>query len=76
MCSEANFLLIDLRDPQEYSAWHIKEAFNFPLMLVNQDKMSNEMLRYKNKPDKNIIVYSNDERNGVIAARTMSDRGY
>ena len=45
-------------------------------MLVNQDKMSNDMLRFKNKADKMIIVYSNDERNGVVAAKTMSDRGY
>ena len=32
---EAPFLLIDLRDKQEYDAWHIKEAFNFPLMMLN-----------------------------------------
>jgi rhodanese-related sulfurtransferase len=38
--------------------------------------MSKELLAFKNKPDKIIICYSNDERNGVIGARTMSDRGY
>ena len=31
-------LLIDLRDKQEYDAWHIVEAHNWPVMLINQDK--------------------------------------
>ena len=73
---EAPFLLIDLRDKQEYDAWHIKEAFNFPLMLINQDKTFPQLHKVKNKADKVIIVYANDEKNGIIGAKTMSDRGY
>ena len=30
----------------------------------------------KNKEGKKIIVYLNDERNGIAAARTMADRGH
>ena len=74
--SEASFILLDLRDVNDYRAWHIREAFSFPLMLLNQDKTIPELHRFKNKAGKKIVVYVNDERNGIAAARTMADRGH
>jgi centrosomal protein CEP41 len=65
-----------MRDKAEYSAWHISEAYNFPLMMLNQDKTFPELHRFKNKEDKLIIVYVSDERNGIQAATSMVDRGY
>ena len=74
--SESNFLILDMRDRDEYTKWHIKEAQNFPLMLLNQDKTIPELFRFKNKENKMIIVYVNDERNGILAGNNMVDRGY
>ena len=74
--SESNFLLLDMRDRDEYTKWHIKEAYNFPLMLLNQDKTIPELFRFKNKENKMIIVYVNDERNGIQVGQSMVDRGY
>ena len=33
--SDSNFLIIDLRDKAEYDAWHIKESYSLPLMMIN-----------------------------------------
>jgi len=74
--SDSNFLLLDMRDKDEYVKWHIKEAYSFPLMLLNQDKTIPELFRFKNKEDKMIIVYVNDERTGIIVGQSMVDRGY
>ena len=74
--SESNFLIIDLREKTDYTAWHIKESYSLPLMMVNQDKTIPEVHRFKNKEGKQIICYVLDERNGIAAARALVDRGY
>ena len=33
--SDASFILLDLRDKSDYSDWHIREAYSFPLTLLN-----------------------------------------
>ena len=74
--SESSYLIVDLRDRADYLAWHIKESYSMPLILVNQDKTIPEVHRFKNQEGKKIIVYTTDERNGIVAARAMVDRGY
>ena len=76
IASESNFLIVDLRDKAEYIAWHIKESYSLPLMLVNQDKTIPEVHRFKNIEGKRIVCYVSDERNGISAARALVDRGY
>jgi len=61
---QTSFLLLDLRDPEDYDYWRIKESLNFPVAKIAQDKMIPELFRFKNKSDKLIIVYMNDERKG------------
>jgi centrosomal protein CEP41 len=62
------FLLLDLRDPDEYTLWHIKESINFPAPNIARDKITPELFRFKNVPDKLIVIYMNDERKGTQAA--------
>ena len=45
-------------------------------MILSQDKTIPELHRFKNKEGKKIVVYVNDERNGIQAARAMVDRGH
>lgn len=33
--AESKFLIVDLRDRSDYQAWHIKESYSMPLMMVN-----------------------------------------
>jgi len=63
--ANTNFLLLDLREPEDYNLWRIKEAINFPAPNIGRDKILPEMYRFKNQADKLIIVYMNDERNGT-----------
>jgi centrosomal protein CEP41 len=36
--SETKFILLDLRDEDEYKKFHIKEAINFPAPNISRDK--------------------------------------
>ncbi len=63
------FLLLDLRDPDEYSLYRIRESINYPAPNIGRDKVIPEMFRFKNQPDKLIIVYMGDERKGTTVAQ-------
>jgi len=69
-------LLLDLRDPEEYALFHIKEALNFPAPNIGRDKLIPELFRFKNQPDKLIIIYMNDERKGTAIAHVFFEKGY
>ena len=46
--ANTTFLLLDLRDPEEYDMWRIKEAINFPCANIARDKTIPELFRFKN----------------------------
>ena len=60
--ANTTFLLLDLREPEEYANWHIKESINFPAANIARDRTIPELFRFKNAPDKLIVIYMNDER--------------
>lgn len=62
------FLLLDMRDPEDYALFHVKEALNFPAPNIGRDKIIPELFRFKNQPDKLIIIYMSDERKGTAVA--------
>jgi len=70
------FLLLDLREPDDYELFHIKESTNFPGPNILRDKTLPEFYRFKNKPDKLIIVYHSDERNSIPFATQFFEKGY
>lgn len=73
---QTSFLLLDLREADEYDLWRIKDAVNYPAQNIVRDKMIPELFRFKNKADKLIIVYMSDERKGCAAANLFAERGY
>ena len=62
------FLLLDMRDQEEYQMFHIKEAINYPAPNIGRDKIIPELYRFKNQPDKLIVIYMSDERKGTQVA--------
>lgn len=74
--ANTSFLLLDLRDPEEYNLWRIKESINYPAPNIGRDKVIPELYRFKNQPDKLIIVYMFDERQGSQYAQLFSEKGY
>lgn len=74
--SDTKFILLDLREEDEFDQYHIKESINFPAPNISRDKVIPELYRFKNKEDKLIIVYMRDERQGSHAAKTFYEKGY
>jgi len=74
--ANTSFLLVDLREPEDYNLWRIKEAINFPAPNIGRDKTIPELYRFKNQPDKLIIVYMHDERIGTQYAQLLTEKGY
>ena len=74
--ANTSFLLLDLRDPEEYNLWRIKESINYPAPNIGRDKVIPELYRFKNQLDKLIIVYMFDERQGSQYAQLFSEKGY
>lgn len=73
---QTSFLLLDLRDADEYDQYRIKESINYPAANIARDKVIPELFRFKNKSNKLIVVYMNDERKGCAAANLFFEKGY
>lgn len=74
--AETKFILLDLRDDDEYKNFHIKEAINFPAPNISRDKTFSQLLRFKNQADKIIVVYMDDERQGTHYAKLLFEKGF
>lgn len=74
--ANTSFLLLDLRDPEDYNLWRIKESVNFPAPNITRDKMIPELFRFKNQAEKLIIVYMLDERQGTQYAQMFTEKGF
>ncbi|CAH8855186.1 unnamed protein product [Trichobilharzia szidati] len=72
------YLLLDVRDRDEYDACHIITARNYPIAMLSRSVNfeTTEMLAYRNRSDHIIIIYDEDERLAPRAATTLVQRGY
>ncbi|NXF91484.1 CEP41 protein, partial [Eubucco bourcierii] len=72
------FLLLDVRDRDEYDQCHIVGAHSYPIATLSRtmNPYTNSILEYKNAHGKIIILYDNDERVASQAATTMCERGF
>ena len=70
------FLLLDLRDTEEYTLYRIKESLNFPAPNIARDRIIPELFRFKKQPDKLIIIDMQDERKGTQYAQLFFEKGY
>lgn len=68
LTADSEFLLLDLRDPEEFDLFHIKEALSYPAPNIMRDKITPELFRFKNIPGKLIIIYHFDEKPGCETA--------
>ncbi|ORX82391.1 hypothetical protein BCR32DRAFT_292705 [Anaeromyces robustus] len=69
-------LLLDVRNSQDYMQYHIKGAINYPhtYLFRGANQYSNEIIKYKNKNDKLIIVYDENERLAQKVAQGLMER--
>ena len=71
MDSEEGYIILDVREQDEYDAGHIPEAILIPYTQIGEK--ANEML-----PDKDqlILVYCRSGRRSKIAAEALVELGY
>merc|ERR1711988_541159 len=74
---EALYLLLDLRDEVEFDMCHITTAIPYPhtQLTHSTNYFSAEIYRYKNRPDRMIIIYDDDERIAAAAGKLFVERG-
>ncbi|KAM9391780.1 centrosomal protein of 41 kDa-like [Pholidichthys leucotaenia] len=75
---ECPYLLLDVRDRNQYDHCHIISAHSFPIAMLSRtmNPYTKEVLEYKNAAGKIIIVYDEDERIASQAATTMCEGGF
>merc|ERR1711998_431117 len=74
---EALYLLLDLRDEGDYEQCHIATAICYPhtQLTHSTNYFSSEIYRYKNRPDRMVIIYDDDERIAAPAGKLFVERG-
>ncbi|KAK2867193.1 hypothetical protein Q8A67_025310 [Cirrhinus molitorella] len=72
------YLLLDVRDREQYDQCHIISAYCYPIATLSRtmNPYTKEVLDYKNASGKIIILYDEDERIASQAATTMCERGF
>eukprot|EP01031_Cornospumella_fuschlensis_P033754 gene33754-40843_t len=69
------YLILDMRDVNDYNTCHLLQARSFPDMLLRRDQYHPEIYRFRNKEEHLIILYCNDEKISAEAAQVMVTRG-
>lgn len=75
---DSPYLLLDVRDHDDYEDCHITTAHNFPIAMLSRtmNNFTPQILEYRNVLGKIIILYDEDERIATKAATTMVERGF
>lgn len=76
MAGTSSMLLLDLRDVEDYRMAHIKGSISFPSPNIARDKFTKNMWMYKNKDDKIIIIYHEDEKSVIEAAELLVEKEF
>ncbi|CAH8541048.1 unnamed protein product [Dicrocoelium dendriticum] len=72
------YLLLDLRDRDEFDSCHIITAHSYPAAMLSRsiNYETAAMLAFRNQPGRIIVLYDEDERIAPRAATTLVQRGY
>lgn len=73
---ESDYIILDTRDYEEYKSVHIKCSVSFPSINISRGKFHPYLLQMKNKENKHVIIYSNDEKTGIEVAQQLAQRNY
>lgn len=76
LSEQSEFVLVDVREADEHAQWSIQQSVNSPFTLMMQDKWNQQMVGFKNKMDKLIIIFHLDEKSGIRVANHLFQKGY
>ena len=74
--TDPKIVLIDLRSSEQYSCAHIRKSISFPAENIQKDQTFASLSIYKNKTDKIVVAYHEDERQGIYQARIIFEKGF
>uniref|UniRef100_A0A915EW11 Rhodanese domain-containing protein n=1 Tax=Echinococcus canadensis TaxID=519352 RepID=A0A915EW11_9CEST len=76
--SDCPYLLLDVRDRDEFDQCHIIKAISYPHTMLSRciNFEIRQMLAFRNKPGHIIICYDEDERLAPRVATMLTERGY
>lgn len=66
-----NYLVIDVRSPEEYKAGHLKFAINMPIDTFEADYKKIEAFK-----DKDVVLYCNSGKKSAKAAEVLVNNGF
>ena len=72
---EKPYLLVDMREIEEFQICHLLQARSFPYAMLRRDRLHPDIYQFRNVPERLVIVYCNDERISRLAAKDLVDRG-
>eukprot|EP00002_Diphylleia_rotans_P030405 TRINITY_DN6244_c0_g1_i4.p1 TRINITY_DN6244_c0_g1~~TRINITY_DN6244_c0_g1_i4.p1 ORF type:complete len:193 (+),score=28.05 TRINITY_DN6244_c0_g1_i4:99-677(+) len=74
----SNYLLLDLRTPDEYERYHIRTAKSHPSSVLNRSvsQFTTEIVEHKNQSEKMIIIYDEDEKGALTAVDVFVRNGF
>lgn len=74
---DTDFLLLDVREKEEYDDCHIEGARNFPAINLRRDQYPPIVYSFKSKPNTIVILYVDDDsKHGIEAATLMTEKGF
>jgi len=76
MGSASGILLLDLRDVEDFRMSHIKGSISFPSPNIARDKFIKQIWAYRNKEDKIIVIYHEDEKKVIEAAQLLVEKEF
>jgi len=74
--ANTEYVVVDLRERDEYEQYHIQEALSFPGPGILRDNYPTQIINLKNKEDKFVIIYHIDEKHGIPYANALFEKGY
>ena len=72
MSTSENYLILDVRTPDEYKEKHIKNAINFPLDTISADT-AKKVIQSR---DQKLFIYCRTGRRSKIASEKLALLGY
>jgi rhodanese-related sulfurtransferase len=72
---EKPYLILDVRDALDYNKGHLLQSRSYPYTMMRRDYTHPELFNFKNKDERLIIMYCDDERISEEAAFLLVQRG-
>jgi centrosomal protein CEP41 len=70
----APFLLLDIREEEEFNKYHIKTSTLYDPAQLRRDRLGAAVYAFKNKKDKIIVICSNDQNDGIKFANDLCQK--